>query len=226
MLWGVSWMGLGLVLTYATFPVAPQGTYAAWVLLVPGTLFLFLGLLLFLLGLGEMLLSRQPGIRRAKRPKTETDTQIYGFDEDEVRGAEIELRRLGGQLRGSTDIYWVVANRKLLEARKTSDWSAMKSIYNELARRLYEGDKQHFEVAEAAQACELRTFAPFGVEQVEISTGGEGSCAQCGSLQGRRLSVSEAMDEMPLPVRNCSNQVKQRGDYGWCRCSYVAVMDT
>jgi ribosomal protein S11 len=147
------------------------------------------------------------------------------IDEHEVRGAESDLRRLGAQPKGRNFAYWIVANRKLAKARKTSDWAAMASLYNQLARRLYEDGKSHMEVATAAQTCELRAYLPFGIEQVEVATAGESSCAHCRSLHGRRLMITEAIDEMPLPVKNCTDQTG-RGDCGWCRCSYTAVLDS
>lgn len=203
-------MAVGLSITIAVYLLAPGGAY------VLGWDIVILGALLFLLGLGEWLLGRRPRLPASRKVKKfETDTQIYDFDEDEVHKVRSELRRLGGQIREPNDIYWVLANRKLAEARDTSDWDAMKTIYRQLARRLFESGREHFEAASAAHMYEFRAFAPFGIGQLEISTAGETSCLQWKSLRGRHVSLSEATDSMPLPVRNCSNQVKRRGSFGW-----------
>jgi hypothetical protein len=217
---GAVLMGVGLSVTVALYLLAPGSAYVlGWGLVVLGTL-------LFLLGLGEWLLGRKPTPPAAGKAKRfETDTQIYDFDEAEAQEVRTELRRLGAQLREPNNAYWVLANRKLAEARDASDWDRMKTVYRQLARQLFEGGKEHFEAASAAHMYELRTFEPFGVGHLEISTAGETSCLQCKSLRGRRVSLPEATDSMPLPVRNCSNQVKQKGSFGWCRCTYLAVMD-
>ena len=171
--------------------------------------------------------------RLIRRDQLETEqrrpqTVIQAADplgEEEVREAERGLRRLGGQLRNSDDIYWVVANRKLTEARKDGQWATMKSIYEQLARRLHEGGKDHLSVAQLASRCALRGLGPSDTTHVAVAVANETACDQCKREEGRRFSAAEAMERMPLPVQDCSFQVRQDGQRGLCRCNYIAAPD-
>ena len=129
---------------------------------------------------GKYRLARQDQLEtEQRRPQTVVQT-LDPLGEQEVREAERELKRLGGQLRNSDDIYWIVANRKLAQARKDAQWATMKSIYDQLARRLHEGGKDHLNIGQLASECELRGLGPSG-----------GECRQEGGDQDRG-SVSHA----------------------------------
>ena len=172
---------------------------------------------------GKYRLARRDQVEtEQRRPQTVIQT-VDPLGEQEVRDTERELRRLGGQLRNSDDIYWVVANRKLAEARKGAQWATMKSIYEQLARRLQEKGKDHLNIGQLASECQLRGLGPSGTTQVAIAN--DTACPECKSEQGRQFSVTEATETMPLPVEGCSFQARQDGQRGWCRCTYVAVPD-
>ena len=174
---------------------------------------------------GKYRLARRDQIETEQgRPQTVIQT-VDALGEQEVREAERELKRLGGQLRDTDDIYWVVANRKLAEARKDAQWATMKSIYERLARRLHEKGKDHLNVGQLASECQLRGLGPSGATQVAIAIANDTACPQCKREQGRQFSVTEATEKMPLPVEDCSFQARQDGQRGWCRCTYVAVPD-
>ncbi len=53
------------------------------------------------------------------------------------------------------------------------------------------------------------------VEKVQISAGHD-SCTSCKKLDGKTISLENALKSMPIPVKNCTNE------YFGCRCIYVS----
>ena len=49
---------------------------------------------------------------------------------------------------------------------------------------------------------------------LKIITNGYNSCTACRELGGKRFTVDEALEQMPLPVKDCDNED------GWCMCYY------
>lgn len=85
------------------------------------------------------------------------------------------------------------------------DWSRMKALWREAKRRSHEE--------------ELREYAKSSVvKKVEILGRG---CEACQKLDGRVLSIEEALKNGPLPCEDCTTW-EEKGVGGWCRCSYVA----
>jgi hypothetical protein len=50
---------------------------------------------------------------------------------------------------------------------------------------------------------------------VEISAG---ECAVCRADNGRRFSVSDALEKLPIPKEHCEN--------GWCKCMWLPVAES
>ena len=70
----------------------------------------------------------------------------------------------------------------------------------------------------------LLDFKAKGVERVRIAAGQDGVvCPRRAAQAGRVLTVDEALDEMPLPVRrdDAGRKVRLEHSRGWCRCLYV-----
>lgn len=67
---------------------------------------------------------------------------------------------------------------------------------------------------------QLLGLKKMGVEKVEILSAGHGnSCQKCFSMDGKVLSIEEALKTMPLPVKDCATDVFEVGR-GFCRCTY------
>ena len=48
------------------------------------------------------------------------------------------------------------------------------------------------------------------------------SCEGCQKLNGRMLTIDEALREKPIPYQNCSHEI-EKGKPGWCLCHYQPV---
>jgi len=68
---------------------------------------------------------------------------------------------------------------------------------------------------------ELLYYKKTGViEKVVILTAGNNSCEHCQKLDHKILTIAEALETMPLPVKHCTADVFGTGK-GFCRCVYA-----
>lgn len=148
-----------------------------------------------------------------------TEDQARRFDEERRRRYEKEARR-------AADQRWAELNRRLVEAMKANDWGAMSSIYFEQALQLWREGKTFFHILQEAKRSGLRNYLRSELGMVQIITAhDESCCSACLTLDGKKLSVTEAIREMPIPVANCTTDVHEFGQQqGWCRCDYLPVI--
>lgn len=57
------------------------------------------------------------------------------------------------------------------------------------------------------------------VKAVEVPAAGN-ACDACKKWEGKKIALKKAIKKSPLPIRDCHNE-----QYGYCRCSYVPVVD-
>jgi len=57
------------------------------------------------------------------------------------------------------------------------------------------------------------------VKAVEILCA-ENACKVCKKWNGKVILLKKALKKLPLPVKGCCNK-----KYGYCRCTYLAVID-
>lgn len=97
-------------------------------------------------------------------------------------------------------------------------------LYFEQALQLWQEGKPFFKVAQESRRAQLRAYAE-SIDTVEIIDAGESSCPACRALHGKKLSIKQALEEMPIPVATCTTDAGEFGQQqGWCRCDYVPVI--
>ena len=83
----------------------------------------------------------------------------------------------------------------------------------------------YYDFASASQRRELEEYQANGVTHVEI-LGGE--CEACEKLDGKTMTVRQAMDKMPLPCKKCTTWLEpeeiKAGHMGYCRCCYAPMI--
>jgi DNA-directed RNA polymerase subunit RPC12/RpoP len=139
-----------------------------------------------------------------------------GIDAREYDTAKRELTKKFGEPPGPRDIVWGVLNNHLAVAAGRKDWHNMKMLYFELAAILWEEGGDFFPILQEVRRCELRHYQSLGDKSVEILAG---SCEKCRPFNGKVLTIKEALDTMPVPVKECENE------NGWCRCMYTPTID-
>jgi hypothetical protein len=139
------------------------------------------------------------------------------ISEKEYDKTEKELAKKFGKPPMPGDVVWGILNNHLVSAMQRNDWQDMKMIYWQQARLLFESGQEFFGVLQESAKCELHRYKVSNVvHKVEILTAGS-SCSKCQSLQGKIITVKEALVTMPIPVKDCENI--------FCRCTYLAVVE-
>jgi hypothetical protein len=125
-----------------------------------------------------------------------------------------------GKYLSDNDIVWGLFNKKLNSCIQQNSWGGMKQIYYGMAILLQKEGKDCFHLLQEARRCELMDYKAMGITKVRILTAGRNnSCQHCLELDGKIFTIDKALQEMPIPVKNCSTEVFMDGK-GFCRCIY------
>ena len=114
-----------------------------------------------------------------------------------------------------------IFNELTFDYAKRKDYSSLSSMYHAMAYFLYEfnidrGHKHNFFFyLYESQKMDLYYQKQTGFkEKVQIMTSGKGcACSKCYELEGKKFTIDEALEKMPIPVKDCEN--------GFCNCSYI-----
>lgn len=119
---------------------------------------------------------------------------------------------------------WNVLDDEEAAARSREDWNTLGKLLLEKARYRCSVGEDFFPVQREALRCQLKHLQRSGATKVRIVSGHDGMvCARCAEHEGIVLSIEEALESMPLPVRcdASSRRVAVEDDRGWCRCFYA-----
>jgi len=139
---------------------------------------------------------------------------------DFLEQQRVLTKRFNLKARG-TDVIWGLLNQQISIKR---DMSSRKIIYFEMARFIYEEGKNPYELLKEASKCELLKYKESGVvSKVKINSCGDLSCKECQKLNGKTYLVEKALEEMPVPCKDCDND-KNKNGFPWCRCRWVGEL--
>lgn len=100
----------------------------------------------------------------------------------------------------------------------------MSMIYYDMALFLNQEEKDYRTPLQQSAKMKLMSFKrEGGVERVEVSAGGEGTCSECNQLDGKIFPIEDALEKMPLPFERCTNSM-EHGTPGFCMCMYLPVL--
>jgi hypothetical protein len=150
----------------------------------------------------------------------------YGISDADFDRHKKSLGERFRQEPRDSDVVWSLFHEALDASMKSGDLRELKMLYFEMALFAYEEGRDFFHLLEQSRKMELTEFKKGGyVEKVSIITAGDASCEACQKLAGRVFTVDEALEQMPIPCEDCTFDFRGRGQPGWCRCLYGAVVD-
>ena len=119
------------------------------------------------------------------------------------------------------DIAWSIYNE--LITKNIDDFSKLKMLYYDMALLLFYENKDFIDTLRESKKMELMEFEDKNIiNKIIISSAGEkNACEECLKLDGRILTIDEALNEMPLPNIKCKNNMFSDRSEGFCRCMYL-----
>lgn len=112
------------------------------------------------------------------------------------------------------DIVWGLVSQEKQKAARKGDWFTVANFTDIQARYYYLTGRDYFKLLQ--QGMKERLTAELGnCTHVQISScRDDRTCKKCASQNGVKLTIQEAIETMPIPMK-CDN-----GE-GWCRCTYT-----
>lgn len=112
---------------------------------------------------------------------------------------------------------WELLNHTKEDAIKHKYWFTAFNIAWQQSWFNFRTGKEFLSLRQEAERQYLQYFKESGISKVKIILVGDNHvCPECASLNGKVLTVDEALKEMPIPN-------KKTGHKCWCHCNYVRV---
>jgi predicted nucleic acid-binding Zn-ribbon protein len=146
------------------------------------------------------------------------DLKEWGISEREFVRAKSKFDG-GGAPDG--DVIWSLLQKKLLSLAKNAEYSQMQAIYYKQAIYFARQGKDPNVMLYEANKMQLQDYKRLGAKKVQIIFSGNG-CESCEKLDGKTMTISKALKDMPLPHKDCTADVFGN-EVPFCRCSYATA---
>ncbi len=143
----------------------------------------------------------------------------YGVVKQDFDIAKAQLSEKFKQEPSNQDILLSLFHQ--LIAKNKNDLHKLKMIYYEMALFLNEQGKECTTELQLSHKMQLMMYKKVGIKMVKVLTCGTGACGQCRLLQDKSYTITEALEKMPIPPKNCATKMYDENQ-GFCRCCYVA----
>ena len=149
----------------------------------------------------------------------------YGITTKQLLNKKEELRKRFTSDPDLPDVIWSAFIDQVERIAKHSpvDYHSLKMLFFNQAMFLYEAKMPFFDVLQQASKMELLHYQQEGVKKVEILAAGN-SCGVCKKINGKKFTVKKALQDMPIPHRQCNFELDGETK-GWCRCCYIPCLD-
>ena len=170
--------------------------------------------------------------RKKRRKYLLTADQAKQRDQEEAERkaaeqAEAERKKKEAQRRArrERDIQWKELSKMAQKAMRARDWHTLSDVYTQQAYILFAEGRPHHDVAVEAQRFNLMSLRDLGILAVRVRASRDGRvCDHCASLDGKVLTIEEALKQMPIPGSSCFDGSHENPHGGRCRCVYQAVL--
>lgn len=103
------------------------------------------------------------------------------------------------------------------QIKEIKDLHYKKMQYYSMAIIMNKNEQESFYYLQKSAKIYLQKLKKEGyTEEVELIGG---SCSSCQKLKGKILTIDEALEQMPIPNKNCSHVLYDE-KRGFCRCEY------
>ena len=143
----------------------------------------------------------------------------FGISDAEFNIRKKELSSKSGIENNENDVIWSFFNELLMS--NSNDFDIQSKIYLSMAIFLFDEGKDFFPLLKESYRAELLSLELKSIESPTIwvvtigNSLNENSlpCSKCKELNGIQMSIKEALEKMPIPIKDCSRPV------GFNRCT-------
>ena len=130
--------------------------------------------------------------------------------------------------RKERDDRWKSLNLQVIEAYERGDFHTAEMAHFSLALMLFNEGRDHNQMARLSREDEIRhhwtTAESLGTTKIRIVAQKGDACNSCQEQNGREYTFEQALEHMPIPVRQCETRLDKNPNGGWCRCYYAPVL--
>jgi len=145
--------------------------------------------------------------------RTQVLNFIHASNFDFENSKKILSAKFGSE-PSENDVLWNLANQSLLN---TQDHHTKQSVYHAMALIDHARGRDPFRHLVLSIQQNIYDHQAKGATHLEIMS--KHCCDECKIFNGKVISVKNALSEMPLPVKKCSNHS------GLCQCEYLYHVD-
>jgi len=166
-----------------------------------------------------------------RKIKYEEDNFFKFFEDQTISKEQLTSRKIKWfqkykEKASYDDLIWSVSNELLDKYAKSEEFHAMKMLYLKLALYEMRNNRVFFHLLQQVSKMQLLGYkkeilffraslnGDFN-EIVEISVAHNSCCENCEQLAGKRYTIDEAREKMPIPLSSCTHE------NGFCRCIYL-----
>ena len=140
--------------------------------------------------------------------------KMFEFSVEQYLESEKELGERFGYKPKCRDVIWHICNK---EIKNRNDSSILGTLYYNMAILLDSEGKDAFQMLQQSAKARLQSYKQMGTDIVEIQVGDD--CPYCMNLADKTYKIEEALDQGPIPHKNCSN-IRKNKKGGFCMCQY------
>lgn len=161
---------------------------------------------------------------QAKRNDCMRRSGLIGYTRQAFEAKERELGHQWNSHPQPGDVFWAMANQRVIDCLEKGDWHNAAMAYFQQALYLHDEGKPFFHLLQEATRADLRRYATTPIagpkSKVRILTSKGQSCPSCQKNEGKVFTIEQALRTMPIPNPSCTNL-----GTGWCRCLWVLEIE-
>jgi hypothetical protein len=138
----------------------------------------------------------------------------FGISEQDFSVRKKELFLKTGIENNDNDVIWSLFNELLV--LNSNDFDIQSKIYLSMAIFLFNEGKDFFPLLKESYRAELLSLELKSIESpltsmaiiVTSTNEKSGACSKCKELNGFQMTFEDALEKMPIPIKNCDRSVR------------------
>ena len=140
----------------------------------------------------------------------------YGLNAEEVDNIKKDLYAKFGYEPVYRDILWAILNKLILLYKEYGD---LKWVYDQMALLVNQEGRNCYELQVYSNKCYLYQLIEVKVyTTVTVKVSDEHNCKACKTLKDRIYKITDILNDLPIPSRNCTNYMYSNEPY--CTCYF------